>query len=133
MGEIVFVMKLSDEETKKKATTLGVARRHGRRHKRRVRPYGEVIDPAFPVLDCGELVDLPSCLHLSNDWLLWFACSCSDSGGLLRLRHHLQVRSRLGHLHRHRCQVQEWQGGCFVAMKLQHCLACSSLFFEPPV
>merc|ERR1712100_28548 len=54
---------------------LRVARWHVRRHKRRVRPHGEIIDPTFPVLDSRELVDLPSCVHLPNDWLRWFPCS----------------------------------------------------------
>merc|ERR1712139_736280 len=77
-----------------------------------------------------ELVDLPSCVHLPNDWLLWFPRRCGDPGGLLRLRHHLQVRRWPCYLRSHRCQVQEWQGGCFVAMKVSHCLDCSCFYFS---
>merc|ERR1719252_544953 len=76
--EIVFVMKLSDEETKKKAITLGWASglmicigypgelvTEGdlgvHCHQRRVRSFSEVLDPARTVLDSRQLVDLPSC------------------------------------------------------------------------
>merc|ERR1711918_143065 len=62
-------------------------------------------DSALPVLDCRELVDLPSCLHLSNDWLRRLPCSGCHPGGLLRLRYHLQVRRRPCHLWCHSGQV----------------------------
>merc|ERR1711924_283147 len=57
----------------------------------------------------------PSCLHLPDDWLQWLPCSCGHPGGLLHLRHHLQVRRWPCHLWCHSCQVRGFQGGCSLA------------------
>merc|ERR1719454_1386327 len=110
---------------------LRVARWHVQCNQCRDRPNGEDIDHTFPVLDSCELVDLPSRVHLPNDWFRRFPCRCGHPGGLLRLRHHLQVRCRPCDLRRHRCQVQECQGGCLVGpVKICHCLACSCFYFS---
>merc|ERR1719198_23737 len=84
---------------------LRVACRYGRSHKQRDRPSDQANDPALPVLDRRQLVDLPSCLHLPNDRLQWLPRSCGHPGGLLHLRHHLQVRRRPCHLWCHSGQV----------------------------
>merc|ERR1711924_532105 len=66
-------------------------------------------------LDRRELVDLPSCLHLPNDWIQWFPCSCGHPGGLLHLGHHFQVRRWPCDLWCYSSEVRGCQGGRFVA------------------
>merc|ERR1711924_572357 len=60
---------------------LRIACRYGRSHKQRERPSEQANDPALPVLDRRQLVDLPSCLHLSNDWLRWLPRSVAIQVG----------------------------------------------------
>merc|ERR1711865_396907 len=82
-------------------------------------------DPHCSGLDRGQLVHIPRCVLVPHDGHQCCTCRRRNSGWLLLLRHHLQVRCRNRDLPD---LLREDPEGCSLAMKSNGCIPRDATF-----